>query len=74
MVSGISVGIVTAGFNLSMIKSVAVYKGEPEKAWYVAGTVLKFEIIYGLLLSLGLFLCADVLAHSFFLRVLRSKI
>lgn len=66
MVAGVSAGLITTGFNRSMIKSVASHKKDPATAWQIAGTVLKIEIIYGLVLALGLYLSADFLSRSFF--------
>jgi len=66
MVAGVSAGLITTGFNWSMIKSVASHKKDPATAWHIAGTVLKIEIIYGLLLALGLYLSADFLSRSLF--------
>lgn len=66
MVAGVSVGVITTGFNWSMIKSVAAHKAQPEKAWHIARTVLKIEILYGLILALGLYFGADILARRFF--------
>ena len=68
MVAGVSVGVITTGFNWSMIKSVAAHKAEPEKAWYIARTVLKIEILYGLILALGLYFGAEILARRFFYK------
>ena len=66
MIAGFSAGVLTIGFNWSMIKSVAAHEHEPSKAWYIAKTVLKVEIIYGFILAICLFWVASSLAYNFF--------
>nr|MBC8360803.1 oligosaccharide flippase family protein [Candidatus Desulfatibia profunda] len=66
MVAGVSAGLITTGFNWSMVKSVASHRKDPATAWHIAGTVLKIEVIYGLILALGLYLGADFLSKNLF--------
>lgn len=66
MVAGVSAGLITTGFNWSMVKSVAAHKKEPARAWHIAGVVLKIEVIYGIVLALGLYFGADFLSKRLF--------
>jgi len=66
MVAGVSAGLITTGFNWSMVKSVAVHKKEPAKAWHIAWVVLKIEVIYGIVLAIGLYFGADFLSKRLF--------
>lgn len=66
MIAGVSAGLITTGFNWSMVKSVASNKEDPATAWYIAGAVLKVEIIYGLVIALGLFFGADLISRRLF--------
>jgi O-antigen/teichoic acid export membrane protein len=66
MVAGVSAGLITTGFNWSMIKSVASQREDSATAWGVARNVLKIEIIYGLILAIGLYLGAGFISKSLF--------
>ncbi len=65
MVMGTSAGILTRGLNKTMIKYIAMHRESPE-SWYIARTVMKVQVIYGLFISLGIYLGAAYFAHHFF--------
>ena len=66
MVAGFSAGIIATGFNWSMVKSVANHTKEPGKAWFIATVTLKVEVVYAILLGIGLYLGAGFISEIFF--------
>jgi O-antigen/teichoic acid export membrane protein len=66
MVAGLSAGLLTTGFNWSMIKWIAANRNDDSKAWGIARSVLVVEIVYALILALILYVTASMIATQFF--------